>query len=80
MKFSAFQLYSVVGMRSFSSPISEYRFLNQHASRDASERATYSAAVDDNALEICLFEHQLIARSPGMTTYPVVDLSSSPFI
>ena len=70
----------IVGTCRFNSPSSQYRFLNQHASHDASERATYLAAIDDNALEICLLEHQLIAPLPAMKMYPVVDLSSSPFM
>src|SRR5260221_10762394 len=65
-----------VGISSFSKPNSEYKFLSQHASRDASERATYSACVDDRAVETCFFELQVMAPSPARKTYPVVDLRS----
>jgi len=54
-----------------------YKFLSQHASRDASESATYSASVDESVVETCFLELQVMAPSPAMKTYPVVDFLSS---
>ena len=46
-------IYISVGMSSCKRPNSVYRFLNQHASRDAFESAIYSASVDESAVETC---------------------------
>src|SRR5260221_14032370 len=57
-----------IGISSFSRPSSVYRFLNQQASRAASESATYSASVEDSAVEICLLEFHVMAPSPAKNT------------
>src|SRR6266567_246306 len=57
-----------VGISSFSHPNSVYRFLNQHASCEALDKATYSACTDDNAVEICFLELQVIVPSPVINT------------
>ena len=57
-----------------SSPNSER---SQQASRADSDKATYSASVDDKATVGCLFDRQVIAPLPAIKTYPVVDLHSS---
>lgn len=60
-----------------SSPNSLYRLLNQQASRPASESATYSASVEDNAIVVCFFYLHIIAPPADMKTYPDIDFRSS---
>ena len=57
-----------------------YKLLSQHASRPASERLTYSASVDDSAMDICFLELQVMALFPVRNTYPEIDLRSSAFL
>jgi hypothetical protein len=56
------------------SPSSVYRFLSQHISLFASDRAIYLASVDDNAFVVCFFKHHITAPPPDLKTYPEVDL------
>jgi hypothetical protein len=58
-------------------PNSSYRFLSQQASLPASDRATYSASVVDNAIVVCFLDLQVIAPPLDKKMYPDVDLQSS---
>jgi hypothetical protein len=55
---------------------SPYRFLSQQASRPASDKATYSDSVIDNAIIDCFFDFQVIAPLEARNTYSEVDLPS----
>ena len=50
---------------------------SQQASCVASDKATYSASVDDKAIVNCFFDHQVMAPLAAMKMYPVVDFHSS---
>ena len=58
-------------------PSSSYRFLSQHASHAASDKATYSASVDESAMVVCFLDFQVIAPPDAKKTYPDVDFRSS---
>ena len=62
-----------------SYPSSLYNDQSQHASCATSDKAMYSASVDDNTTVSCFLDCQVIAPEPAMKTYPVVDLRSSKF-
>src|SRR6267142_1656719 len=58
-------------------PNSLCRFLNQQASHASSDKATYSASVDNSAIISCFLDHHVIAPPATKKTYPDVDLRSS---
>jgi len=49
------------------------KLLNQRALRAASDKAIYSASVDDKAVIDCFLENQVIAPPAIMKTYPEVN-------
>src|SRR6266850_1506467 len=72
----AWNVCGIVGVLS-GKPNSLCRFLNQQASHAASDRAMYSASVDDSAIISCFLDHHVIAPPAAKKTYPDVDLQSS---
>ena len=68
-----------IGTFSCSRASSVYKLLSQHASHPASERLTYSASVDDSAMDICFLELQVMAPFLVRNTYLEIDLRSSVF-
>src|SRR5229473_2033261 len=60
-------------------PSSLNRFLSHQASCAASDKAIYSASVDDSAVIDCFLECQVIAPLAIMKMYLVVDFCSSEF-
>jgi len=61
-------------------PNSLFKFLSQDASLPASQRAMYSALMEDSAVMLCLLNHQVITPSAAIKTYPVVNLLSFLFL
>src|SRR5712671_4250489 len=61
-------------------PSSLNRFLSHWASCTASDKAIYSASVDNSAVIDCFLECQVIAPPAIMKMYPVVDFCSSKFV
>src|SRR6266853_816361 len=63
-----------------ANPSSLNRFLNQHTSHIASDKAIYSAFMVNNAVTVCFLEYQVIAPLDILKTYPVVDFRSSALV
>jgi len=57
-----------VRMSSWSKPSLLYRLFSQQASQAASARATYSASVDDKAMDTCFLKLQVMAPFPARNT------------
>ena len=68
-----------IGTFSCSRLSSVYKLLSQHASHPASERLTYSALVDNSAMDICFLELQVMAPFLARNTYLEIDLQPSAF-
>ena len=58
-------------------PNSLRSLLNHIASCAVAHAAIYSASIEDNATEVCCFEHQLIMQQPKKNTNAVTDLRVS---
>ena len=69
-----------IGTSSWSKLSSLYRLFSQQASQAASESAMYSALVDNNAMETCFLELQVMALFPARKMYPDIDLQLSVFL
>ena len=63
-----------VGMSSWSKPSSPYRLFSQQASQAASERAAYSASVNDKAMDTCFLKLQVMVPFPARKMYLDIDL------
>ena len=61
---------------SCGNPSSSKRFFSQQASHPASDKATYSASVDESAIVVCFLDFQVIATPEALKMYPDVDLRS----
>ena len=74
--FAPWLSQNIVPSYRWSNPSSFINLLRKMASFVASDKAIYSASVDDSATVFCFCDFQEIAAPPSLYTYPVYDRRS----